>query len=465
MRSFGPMKRQGIIATAISTLILYTVVASYRHRVASTMGFLQQSRLTVVAESEDFVHLPRQIMTISVQRTARHSTPSGDAFFKEGQQQLQFENRVSSSSWKVDEDLRAEETLEKPRGGNAVAVEAAAAEAPMAQKDKPSLFTKTSDPIDPSTFLDTQERSSLPPNTQRSEPKHKVNAVFVMLLREKDLYGAKEAIRQIEDRFNHRYGYPYVFLNEKPFSEMFKDSLRAISKSEMKFGLIPTEHWSYPSWISKERAAEARKSMKKIIYGWSQSYRHMCRYQSGFFFQHELMLPYDYYWRIEPDVRYSCDIDFDPFLFMHENNKTYAFTVSLKEYPLTIPTLWNTTKEFMEKYPQYIAKNNALGFISNDGGESYNYCHFWSNFEIADARWMRSEAYQKYFEHLDQAGGFFYERWGDAPVHSIAAALLLSRDQIHFFREIGYFHNPFHNCPAEPELQAKCHCDPDLNIM
>lgn len=48
------------------------------------------------------------------------------------------------------------------------------------------------------------------------------------------------------------------------------------------------------------------------------------RYQSGFFFQHEVMLQYDYYWRIEPDVKYSCDIDFDPFLYMQDNNKKYG---------------------------------------------------------------------------------------------------------------------------------------------
>jgi alpha 1,2-mannosyltransferase len=77
---------------------------------------------------------------------------------------------------------------------------------------------------------------------------------------------------------------------------------------------------------------------------------------------------------------------------------------------------------------------------------------------------MRGEAYQQYFKHLDEAGGFFYERWGDAPVHSIAAALLLPINQIHFFKEIGYYHAPFYNCPAEPELQAKCHCDPDQNV-
>ncbi|KAK5808975.1 nucleotide-diphospho-sugar transferase [Linnemannia elongata] len=295
-------------------------------------------------------------------------------------------------------------------------------------------------------------------------PTRRANAAFVMLVRNSDGQGARSAVRQIEDRFNRNFQYPYVFLNDVPFTEEFKELIRPMSRANITFGLVPAEHWSYPEWISTTKVKEARKAMANIVYGRSESYRHMCRYQSGFFFQHEAMLPFDYYWRIEPDVEFSCDLDFDPFLYMQDNNKKYAFAMSLPEYMETIPSLWNVTREFMDMYPHLLAENNALDLISDDGGESYNSCHFWSNFEIADARWMRDKAYQQYFNHLDQAGGFFYERWGDAPVHSIAAALLLPIDQIHFFKEIGYFHAPFYNCPAEPELQAKCHCDPNRNV-
>lgn len=48
-----------------------------------------------------------------------------------------------------------------------------------------------------------------------------------------------------------------------------------------------------------------------------------------------------------------------------------------------------------------------------------------------------------FFEHLDKQGGFYYERWGDAPVHSIGAALFANKSQIHFFDDIGYRHEPF----------------------
>ena len=64
-------------------------------------------------------------------------------------------------------------------------------------------------------------------------------------------------------------------------------------------------------------------------------------------------------------------------------------------------------------------------------------CHFWSNFEIADLEFWRGPAYTAFFDYLDKRGGFYYERWGDAPVHSIAAALFAKREQIQFFDEIG----------------------------
>ena len=88
------------------------------------------------------------------------------------------------------------------------------------------------------------------------------------------------------------------------------------------------------------------------------------------------MLNYEYYWRIEPNVKFFCDIHYDPFRFMAENGKKYSFVLSLYEYIDTIPTLWESTKKFIKNYPQHIAEDNSMGFISDDGGETYNRCHF-----------------------------------------------------------------------------------------
>lgn len=99
---------------------------------------------------------------------------------------------------------------------------------------------------------------------------------------------------------------------------------------------------------------------------------------------------------------------------MKDNHKAYGFVIAMPEYPKTIPSLWDATQRFAAKYPKYIDKNNAIEFIvdGNKGIEGeYNMCHFWSNFEIGDLNFWRSEAYLKYFEWLDEEGGFYYERW------------------------------------------------------
>lgn len=68
-----------------------------------------------------------------------------------------------------------------------------------------------------------------------------------------------------------------------------------------------------------------------------------------------------------------------------------------------------------------------MGFLSDNGGDTYNLCHCklastifsyshlncafldWSNFEIADMDFWRGEAYQKFFAFLESKGGFYYE--------------------------------------------------------
>ncbi|GAA6044091.1 hypothetical protein JCM8097_000206 [Rhodosporidiobolus ruineniae] len=291
------------------------------------------------------------------------------------------------------------------------------------------------------------------------------NAAFVFLSRNEDLWDVVPAMQSLLDRIPKARPYPWVFLNDKEYTDEFKRATSAVATGPCHYGVVPKEHWEEPSWIDEGRASEARKKMEedKVIYGGSKTYRRMCRYQSGFFFRHPLVQQYDYYWRIDPGVKFYCDIDYDPFVYMRGNGKQYGFTVSLYEYEATIPTLWKTTKDFVDQNPQYLAKPNALDWISNDKGETYNRFHFWSNFEIGSLAFFRSEAYLKYFEHLDRSGGFSYERWGDAPVHSLAVALFLKPDEVHYFKDMGYFHNPFLTCPKDPAVLAKgrCSCDPN----
>lgn len=206
--------------------------------------------------------------------------------------------------------------------------------------------------------------------------------------------------------------------------------------------LIPKEHWAVPSWINKDLFDESALILQEqdIQYGNLVSYHQMCRWNSGLFYHHPALAHTRYYWRVEPKVHFFCDVDYDVFRFMADRNKTYGFTINLYDAPQSIPTLWPETLKFLEAHPEYIHENNAREWLEdserrpghNIKANGYSTCHFWSNFEIADMEFWRSKAYEDYFEHLDRAGGFFYERWGDAPVHSIALGLFEDASKIHW---------------------------------
>lgn len=197
-----------------------------------------------------------------------------------------------------------------------------------------------------------------------------------------------------------------------------------------------------PSWINDDLFKESAKILleQDVQYADKVSYHQMCRWNSGLFYKHPALADMQYYWRVEPNVHFFCDVDYDVFRYMQDNNKTYGFTINLYDSPQSIPTLWPETVKFLAEHPEYVHEANAMDWLTdktrrpehNEKANGYSTCHFWSNFEIGDLSFWRSKAYEDYFNHLDRAGGFFYERWGDAPVHSIALGLFEDKHRIHW---------------------------------
>jgi mannosyltransferase len=345
----------------------------------------------------------------------------------------------------------------------------------------------------------------LDPNDEINKPR--ANAAFVVLARNKELDGVIQSVKSIERHFNRWFHYPYVFLNDGEFNQTFKDIIMNYTSAPCEFGRVGPEMWGFPDWIDPKVAKEgiAKQGDAAVMYGGLESYHAMCRFYSGFFYKHPLLAKYEWYWRLEPEIKYFCDITYDPFLMMEAQNKTYGFTIAVKELRETVPNifryasaykrlynitsqgLWEMFVEPVEKpedkpkeddpnfkppLPEEILRSepghNGLPEIDPEAmeGESYNMCHFWSNFEIARLDWFRSKEYEDFFEMMDRSGGFWMERWGDAPIHSLAAGILLGPKDIHYFRDFGYRHTTIQHCPAnaparqlprEPYLEGTTH--------
>lgn len=346
----------------------------------------------------------------------------------------------------------------------------------------------------------------------KDEGYKKMNATFVMLTRNEECEDVAKSVRSIEDHFNQWFQYPYVFLNDVPFTEEFKTRIRSLSDAPMEFGTVDKLDWEFPEQVRESFAFQNAlndQGDRGILYGSEESYHKMCRFYSGLFFKHPLVQKFEWYWRLEPDVEFFCDLTYDPFAEMHRTDKVYGFTVLLPELYYTVPNLFRYTRSFIRKHElklgslwrlftdsykvldtddelmasrvnydedvdnkvsekvaiehmlaegsgdeemglRYLvgrAKSKVPLFDDKFDDEEYNLCHFWSNFEIARIDVFDNEVYNAYFRYLESKGGFWRERWGDAPVHSLGLGMILNVDDVHYFRDIGYRHSMIQHCP------------------
>jgi alpha 1,2-mannosyltransferase len=83
------------------------------------------------------------------------------------------------------------------------------------------------------------------------------------------------SIRQIEDRFNHQFHYPWVFLNNEPFTQEFRLLTAGMASGDVEYGFIEEDEWQTPPWIDTKIAQKTMEDMVKndVIYGQSISYR------------------------------------------------------------------------------------------------------------------------------------------------------------------------------------------------
>jgi hypothetical protein len=163
--------------------------------------------------------------------------------------------------------------------------------------------SNTYPPEPPNKIMQETLVSSTISSTTSTTNTTKIPAAIVALVRNSEQEGMISSIQSHMSHFNHRYLYPYIFLNDRPFTSKFITALRAACHpAPVEFHQIPKEHWEYPDWVEKKEAKWKMKEQEEdgVLYGGLESYHHMCRYMAGFFFRHPALRRFDYYWRVSP---------------------------------------------------------------------------------------------------------------------------------------------------------------------
>lgn len=147
--------------------------------------------------------------------------------------------------------------------------------------------------------------------------------------------------------------------------------------------------------------------------GFSMGYRHMCRFFSGEVYKHKAIQEYDYYLRLDTDSFIHTPLNYDIFEWAKVNDCYYGYVAPAvqKDNPKVIEGLWDYVNDL---YPNDI----PVGLM------------FYTNFELGKVKWFLTSPYMEFYNSLDETGGFYTKRWGDAPVKFLGINLFLSERHI-----------------------------------
>ena len=219
--------------------------------------------------------------------------------------------------------------------------------------------------------------------------------------------------------------YPIVVFHDD-FTEEDEAAVRAATTSPLTFHRVEFE---IPAFLDKDKIPERTECSKHSS---TVGYRHMCRFLG---LEVQLLLKeFEWHWRLDDDSVFLAPIGYDPFRLMAENGKKYGFNRILHDNANCVVGLWDVAKDF--------AKSRGISptFLDNwDDGVT-----FYNNFEISHRSIWTNPVVLDFMEHVDRLGGIYYVRWGDAPIRSLAVAMVVPETEVHFFSDVGYAHLPYH---------------------
>lgn len=272
---------------------------------------------------------------------------------------------------------------------------------------------------------------------------HKINAVIYYLTQKRRVSMMGDALMSLYKNVYKHFPFYSVLVFHDDLDGLDEQQLqKQVPHMQLTFIYYPLET---PSFMKDKHIPDRTKCspLSSTI-----GYRHMIRFHSTLIHQYlsgayngdKRYQDTEYILRLDDDSSFNDPVGYDLFRLLKDNNMKYGFVNTLQDDPDCVDTLWNVTREFIEKtpYKHMIGKDNMEYFDQwREGRVVYN------NFEISHVSLWRHPLWLDYMRHIDLHGGIYTLRWGDAPLHTIALLLIIPLAQIHAFLDVAYVHEPF----------------------
>lgn len=176
-----------------------------------------------------------------------------------------------------------------------------------------------------------------------------------------------------------------------------------------------------------------REEVSQKVFGFSLSYRLMCKFFSGEIFKILKLYNYTHYLRLDTDSRFTEPVK-EIFTDFVAGDMSYGYLTILNEPPEVALLLMDEIKE-------YINKNNidSQKFILKDHSVQLNFCYY-NNFEMVKICEFTTDKYLNLYNYLDETNGFVKYRWGDSLFRFMYVNLFIPQNKIYYFANIGYYH-------------------------
>ncbi|CAH0023313.1 unnamed protein product [Clonostachys rhizophaga] len=202
-------------------------------------------------------------------------------------------------------------------------------------------------------------------------------AALVALVEESDLSDLGVSIRQLEESFNSRFQYPWVFFSTKPLNEDFREVVSAATTSACFYEVItPCNH-----------------SLNESHDLASPAHCHRCpaHHSLDFLAKQGRMRDYDWFWRVEPGALFTELIEFDVFRFMKNHDIGYGWLAGPRLYWLDdasshLPKPNSSRAEKGMSPLDGAAGTCDLVACNMDGGHSHDFMVLHSGFGIPFVR-------------------------------------------------------------------------------
>jgi hypothetical protein len=323
----------------------------------------------------------------------------------------------------------------------------------------PSLFYSQGKPVVASarsSALTPASRSNIEnPGWHRS-----INGVIYFLTHKKRVPSMIQVLKSLYSTFWKFYPhYPVIIFHDNLDGESESLLQTAVPKMPLEFELIKFE--LPPGYVMNQSAAhQGAKSSKKnagpVVVVPKRTkctpltstigYRHMIHFHATVVHKHLLKRkfpngkPLEYIFRLDDDSFMTHPVGYDLFRMMDINKKKYGFVNTMIDDPNCIEGMWDHARSFLKSFnesnPGVVKKDNFLDQLEN--GQI-----FYNNFELSHVEVWTHPLWRAYISDIERLGKIFLERWGDAPIHTLAVAMMYRLNEIHRFSDVGYRHDPF----------------------